>query len=132
MELKEFDIILDIKRSIKNEGIEVVRGDYGTNVFNIQLQNGLNNYDLTNTKVEIAFAKSDGTTVIQDENNGVAVVNATGRIICILNTNTIAAPGRVVAEVRIMDLEGKLLTTGRFYFFVRRSLVSDETIESTN
>jgi len=133
MQLKEFDILLDIKKSVKNEYIEVVQGDYDTNVLNIQLQNGLNNYDLTNTKTEIVFAKPDGTTVIQDENNGVAVVNATeGRMTCTLNTNTIAAAGKVVAEVRIMDLEGKLLTTARFDFFVRKAIFGDDTIKSTN
>lgn len=134
MQLKEFDIILDIKRSIKNEYIEVVRGDYGTNVLNIQLQNGLNNYDLTNTKTEIVFAKPDGTTVIQDENNGVAVVNATeGRMTCTLNTNTIAAAGKVVAEVRVLsDIDDMLLTSTRFDFFVRRAIFGDDTIKSTN
>lgn len=133
MQLKEFDIILDIKRPIKNEYIEVVQGDYGTNVLNIQLRDGLNNYDLTDTKTEIVFAKPDGTTVIQDENNGVAVVNATeGRMTCTLNTNTIAAAGKVVAEVRIMDLEERLLTTARFNFFVRRAIFGDDTIKSTN
>jgi len=133
LQLKEFDIILDIKRPIKNEYIEVVQGDYGTNVLNIQLRDGLNNYDLTDTKTEIVFAKPDGTTVIQDENNGVAVVNATeGRMTCTLNTNTIASPGKVVAEVRVSDLEGKSLTTARFNFFVRKPLITDDAIESTN
>ena len=97
-------------------------------------EDGLNNYDLTGTKIEIVFAKSDGTTVIQDENNGVAVVNATeGRMTCTLNTNTIASPGKVVAEVRVLsDIDDMLLTSTRFGFYVRKAIFGDDTIKSTN
>lgn len=129
MELKEFDIILDIKQSYKTEEFEVVQGDSFSNVLNISLVNGLNPYDLTGTNVEIVFSKSDGTTVQQTD---IAIINELqGRIQCVLKTNTIASPGKIIAEVRVLEGE-TLLTSTRFEFYVRRSLMNDETIESTN
>lgn len=129
MQLKEFDIILDIKKSYKTERFEVVQGDSYSNVLNITLVDGLHSYDLTGTTVEIVFSKSDGTTVQQTD---ITIINESrGRIQCILKTNTIASPGKVIAEVRVLDGD-VLLTSTRFEFYVRRSLINDETIESTN
>ena len=130
MKLKEFDILLDIKRNRKVEEFEVVQGDYESNILNIAIVEDFEPYDLTGLNVEIAFAKPDGTTVLQDEQNGVTIITE-GKIRCILNTNTIAASGKVFAEVRILQ-DLRLLTTARFDFFVRRAIVNDETIESTN
>lgn len=129
MQLKEFDIILDIKKNLKNESFEVVQNDMNTNVLNIILFDGLKAYSLEGLIVEIAFSKPDGTTVLQGLENG--VVLAENKIICTLSTNTIAAAGRVHAEVRILN-GSNLLTSARFEFYVRRSIVNDETIESTN
>ena len=126
MELKEFDIMLDIKKSKKIEDIEVVQKDYESNVFNISIVEDLEPYNLYGLNAEIAFAKSDGTTVLQDD-----IEIQGNKIRCVLKTNTIAAPGKVLAEVRILQ-DLKLLTTARFDFFVRRAIVDDETIESTN
>lgn len=129
MQLKEFNILLDIKKHNKIDYIEVVTGDSFSNVLNISLIDGIYPYDLTNTSVEIVFSKSDGTTVQQTD---IAVINsAQGRIQCILKTNTIAVPGKVVAEVRILEGE-TLLTSTRFEFYVRKSLINDETVESSN
>ena len=130
MKLKEFDILLDIKRNRKVEEFEVVQGDYESNILNIAIVEDFEPYNLTGLNVEIAFAKPDGTTVLQDEQNGVTIITE-GKIRCILNTNTIAASGKVFAEVRILQ-DLWLLTTARFDFFVRRAIVNDETIESTN
>ena len=132
MKLKEFDILLDIKRNRKTEEFEVVQNDYESNILNIAIVEDFEPYNLTGLSVEIAFAKGDGTTVLQDEQNGVTIINAIeGKITCTLKTNTIAAAGKVSAEVRILQ-ENKLLTTTRFNFFVRRAIVNNETIESTN
>lgn len=129
MQIKEFDILLDIKKSNKIGYIEVVQGDSFSNVFNITLTNGLNAFNLTGTNVEIVFSKSDGTTVQQTD---IAILNEiTGKIQCVLKTNTIACPGKVAAEVRVLEGE-TLLTSTRFEFYVRKALMNDDTIESTN
>lgn len=71
MKLKEFDILLDLKQAKRIEDIEVVQGDYGSNVLNIEIVEGLEYYNLIGLDIEIVFIKSDGTTVLQDINNGV-------------------------------------------------------------
>lgn len=130
MILKEYDIRLNIKRSQKQDYIEVVQGDYETNIFNIQITDNLEPYNLTGLSVEIAFAKPDNTTVLQDEDNGVTIEDAEqGKIKVVLKTNTIAAAGKVYAEVRIKDGD-MILTTARFDFFVRRAIFGDDTIKS--
>lgn len=130
MKLKEFDIRLDIKRSQKHDYIEVVQGDYETNILNIQITENLQPYNLTGLSVEIAFAKPDNTTVLQDGDNGVTIEDAEqGKIKVVLKTNTIAAAGKVYAEVRIKDGD-MILTTARFDFFVRRAIFGDDTIKS--
>lgn len=132
MELKEFDILLDIKRSQRNEYIEVVQGDTDTNIFNIALQKEYDPYPLTGLKVEIAFSKPDGTTVVQDSTTGVTVKDAiNGKISCTLKTNTIASAGRVRAEVRVLE-GSKILTSTSFEFFVKRAIFGDDTIKSSN
>lgn len=129
MKLKEFDILLDIKRNKKVEEFEIVQGDYETNILKISLVEDFNEYELSGLSVEIAFAKSDGTTVLQGLSNGISLIG--NKIVCTLKTNTIASPGKVLAEVRV--LQGlKLLTSSRFSFFVRQSIVNDKTVESTN
>ena len=129
MQLKEFNILLDIKKHNKLEKFEVVQGDSFSNLLNIVLKDGINPFDITNTDVEIIFSKTDGTTVQQQD---IIILNeAEGRIQCILKTNSIASPGVVKAEVRVLEGE-TLLTSTRFEFYVRKSLMDDETIESTN
>ena len=129
MQLKEFNVILDIKKHLQQQQFEVVQGDSYSNILNIALVNELKSFVLTGTNIEIVFSKSDGTTVQQTD---IAIMNELqGKIQCVLKTNTIASPGKVVAEVRILEGE-TLLTSTRFEFFVRKSLINDETIESTN
>lgn len=132
MKLKEFNILLDIKEKNNIKYIEVVQDDYNSNVLNISLIDELNSYDLTDLNVEIAFKKPDGTTVLQDKDTGVSIIDAKmGKIKCILSTNTIACPGIVNAEVRISE-SSNVLTSARFNFYVRGSLVTDEAVKSTN
>ncbi len=129
MKLKDFNFRVDIKRTIDIEPFTVVQGDFETNVFNITLLDGDTPYDLYNLDVKIVFKKADGTTVeqsdIEKENE------AQGKIRCVLKTNTIACPGKVTAEIKILDNE-KTLTSTKFGFNVRKSLLDDETVESSN
>lgn len=129
MQLKEFDILLDIKNRNNTDAFEVVQGDSYSNVINVALVDGLDPFDLTDTHIEIVFKKSDGTTVMQ---NDIILVDAVqGKIQCILKTNTIASHGKTVSEIRVMEGE-VLLTSTTFEFYVRKALLNDETIESTN
>lgn len=135
MRQKEFDILLDIKKPSLATDIEVVQDDINANVFNISLVDGLEPFNLTGTSVDIVFSKSDGTTVMQSSNDSasnVAIVNETqGKIQCVLKTNTIASPGKTIAEVKVSE-SGMLLTSAKFNFHVRKSLLNSNTVESTN
>lgn len=135
MRQKEFDILLDIKKPSLATDIEVVQDDINANVFNISLVDGLEPFNLTGTSVDIVFSKSDGTTVVQSSNDSasnVAIVNETqGKIQCVLKTNTIASPGKTIAEVKVSE-SGMLLTSAKFNFHVRKSLLNSDTVESTN
>jgi len=134
MKLKEFDILLDI-RKLNNPNIEVVQDDVNANVFNISLVDGLEPFDLSGCDVDLVVSKSDGTTVMQSTSSdppGVAIVNEKqGKIRCVLKTNTIASPGRTIAEVKISESD-VMLTSAQFEFYIRKSLLNDKTIESTN
>lgn len=130
MVLKEFDITLDLIKSKQLSPIEVVQGDFETNIFNIQITKDYAPVDLTGTTIEVMFAKPDNTTVMQDMTSGVSITDVTqGKIQIVLNTNTIAASGMAYAEVRIKEA-GKIVTTAKFNFYVRKAIVSN--VVSTN
>jgi hypothetical protein len=129
MKLKEFDITLDIKKPSQVPLYEVVVGDYETNIYNIKLEDDGQPYPLEGLDVEIAFAKPDRTTVVQDKTNGVVIDGDT--IKCTLASNTIAVSGTVYAEVRVLQ-DTKVLTSPRFRFYVRSPILDDKTIASSN
>lgn len=132
MLLKKYGLSLDIKRekAMHAPVMEFVQDDTGTCALDISIREMNDPVDLSDVNVEIVFAKPDGTTVIQDLANGVNITDAAnGKITCTLKTNTIAAAGKVHAEVRLLAGE-KLLTTPRFAFDVRKALLNDEVIES--
>ena len=127
---KIFQIDLDIKNP-QNKSVpplEVVSGDTGTNILNINLLEDFKSVNASGNTAVITFVKSDGTTVFQN----LSVVNATkGQYTCTLSSQTIAAPGRVKAEVSLYE-GTKRLTSVRFEFNVRKALLDDGTVESSN
>jgi len=130
MPAKYFDIDLDIKdpkiRMIPY--IEVVSGDTDTNVFNIQLFENFVPVNASGYTAVISFGKPDGTSVYQN----LTVVDATlGKYTCTLSSQTIAAAGIVRAEVSLYE-GTKRLTSNRFEFRVRKPILDDDTIESSN
>ena len=133
MDARVYNLELDIKKRNIIEYIEVVQGDNRTNVFNIALKNDTEPYLLTDTIVLVAFNKPDRTQVTQSSLDAELPITIEDNVaICTLKTNSIAAQGRVLAEVRVSDLSGKVLTSQRFYFLVRKPLFSDDTIKSTD
>ncbi len=130
MEPKKFDITLDIKKSLQTPYFEVVVGDYDSNVLNILLMDGDSAYPLDGLDVEVVFAKPDRTTVVQDKNNGVVVIED-NIIKCTLASNTIAVSGTVYAEVRVLQ-DTKVLTSSKFRFYVRKPILNDKTVQSSN
>lgn len=116
LKLKEYDITLDIKKKTTNHYIEVVQGDRETNVLNIKLTNGEKDYQIEDNQVEIAFKRPDETIIIQND-----LEFEDNLIRCVLDTDTISIPGKVLGEVRIKN-DKFLLTTSQFQFYVRQAI----------
>lgn len=127
---KIFKIDLDIKNpQLKSvPPIEVVSGDTSTNIFNINLLENFKEVNASGNTAVITFVKSDGTTVFQ---NLTAVNASKGQYTCTLSSQTIVVPGRVKAEVSLYE-GTKRLTSVRFEFNVRKALLDDDTVESSN
>jgi len=129
VKLKEFDILLDIKRPQQDAGIEVVQADKGTSVFNIRVMDGFEPYDLTGVDIEIAFNRPDGNIVVQDKTKEVSIINPKeGRVRCLLLPTTITKNGRFNAEVRIKQ-EDNVLTTTLFSFYCRKAIFGENVID---
>lgn len=143
MQIKEFDIILDIKDLSKVkfrnpatqtpiEEIIVIREDYLGNQFNIYLEDDGQPYQIGENNVDIVFRKHGNTTIVMStETNNVEIIDNV--IKCILSTNAMAISGRQVqTEIIVRDIDGRQLTSARFGFRVKKGLLTNDIIESTN
>ena len=133
--LKQFEIALDISRSISNRAFTVVEGDTG-NVLHITLTDDGEPADLSGCRVLAIFSKSTGTSS-QDsgaEGGGVTIGGAAMNEVTIRLFNTSFAPGMVECELQVYS--GSTLTTlvtsAKFNFTCRRGILNDETVCSTN
>jgi len=127
-----YKVTLDFKqRSLLN--INFVQNNIDTSVLEITIVDGGQPVSIAGQDIEIAFAKPDGTLVIQDLTTGVAILagGTTGKLECVLKSNTLAAVGTVKAEISF-SLLGKKLSTAQFVFNVTAILASDKAVLSTN
>lgn len=129
---KIFDIYLDIMNSeyqfIDFKGKDIVSGDTDSNIFNIFLLKDYQPVNASGNTVVITFEKPDKKTVYQN----LTIVDAnTGKYTCTLSSQTIIVPGEVKAEVILYE-GAKRLTTTRFKFPVRKPLLNENTVESSN
>lgn len=143
IQLKEFDIILDIKTKEvkyrdpvsgqKLDEIEVIKGDYKSTRLNIFLESGKQPYIIGDNTVEVVFEKYDKTVVIMDKSSEGFIVEE-NVIKTTLSTNITAISGRQVkGEVVVKGINGEVLTSrANFYFRVYRGILTDEAIASTN
>lgn len=143
MQLKEFDIILDIKTKEvkyrdpvsgqKLDEIEVIKGDYKSTRLNIFLESGKQPYIIGDSTVEVVFEKYDRTVVVMDKTSEGFIVEE-NVIKTTLSTNITAIAGRQVkGEVVVKGVNGEVLTSrANFYFRVHRGILTDDVIASTN
>jgi len=120
-------VYLDFKqRSIFN--VKFVQGDINSSVLEFRITNNGVPVDISNQEVIVSFYKPDGTIVIQDSLTGVTVINATtGKVECILSSNTLAVTGIVKGEVDF-STAGTKLSTAQFTFNVTESLDNGDTL----
>lgn len=129
---KKKEITLDTFNDLNKEMIaSFSQGDRISDKLIIRLTNDKDGpLDLTDVvQVRIDFRKSDGKLVFQYCN---IEDRAQGLISCILTTQTLAAPGKVYAEVTAKYPEGKDAVTRQFTFWVQDAIASDKSIESQN
>jgi hypothetical protein len=129
MQTKEYSMTLDMKRTLPFRPFEVVEGDTG-NVLHITLQNDGEAMDLSGCGLCIVFASSAGFA-IQDLSSGVWRGEGLGEIVVRLNPAAYGA-GNVSADVQVYSGENDetLITSTRFDFRCRRSMISEDIIRA--
>ena len=132
--LKQFDVALDISRSISNREFTVVEGDTG-NILHITLTDNGEPVDLTNCRVLAVFSKSTGTSS-QDSsqaNGGVTIGGTPRNQVTIRLFTSSVAPGMVECELQVYSGEKQttLVTSAKFNFTCRRAILNDDTVQAT-
>ena len=129
MQTKDFTIRLDCSSRFPFHPFEVGVGDTG-NVLHVALQNNGLAMDLTDCDVCITFASSMGFA-IQDTTSGVTVNAADGELTILLYPTSYGA-GNVSADIQVYSGSDNatLITSTRFDFRCRRSLISEEIIRA--
>lgn len=130
MTFKTREITVDLVDDVSVPNIKFSQGDENSAKLILNLTNQGQELDLSKAKaVRITFKKPDGTTVFQEDCQPINAMK--GKYQIILKTQTLAAAGNVLGQVRIIEPDGKL-DAEPFGFYVKKSFSGDESIESTN
>lgn len=131
MQTKDYSITLDMLRTLPFRPFEIVEGDTG-NVLHVTLLNNGDVMDLANCKLCIIFASSSGFSM-QDETSGIVKTEGSGTFDVTLLPTAYGA-GNVSADVQVYsgDDDATLITSTRFDFRCRKSLVSDDIIHASS
>ena len=129
MQTKDYSISLDMMRTLPFHPFEVVEGDTG-NVLHVTLLNNGDAMNLSGCKICVIFASSAGFSM-QDETSGVAKTAEAGAFDVALLPAAYGA-GNVSADVQVYsgDDDETLITSARFDFRCRKSLISGEIIRA--
>lgn len=120
------DLIIDIE---PNQNIRFFQNDHNSAHLVFFITDRKQPVNLTNAKVKIVLQKPDGTIVFQD--NCTPIDAAIGKYEVILNTQTLVIDGKGYGQVHIEDGD-KILECRKFEFFIDKSILSQDAIESTN
>lgn len=133
--LKTFNIALDVKRPVSNRDFEVVDGDTG-NKLCVALSDGGTPVSLADCRVVAVFSNSAGTASQdnQREDGGITVTGESSNVAEIRLFPASVAPGSVECELQVYSGDGQdvLVTSAKFNFRCRRSMLNPRTIEATN
>jgi hypothetical protein len=131
--LKTFNVKLDIKRELENPSFTVSQNDLNTVqlVFNV-VQDG-SPFDLTGLIPRLSIKKPSGLTVFQDS-EVTDVVNGVCQVT--LSSQAYAEIGLYTGELNLYkdgtETPSQVAVTGRFTYNAEKSILSDNTVESTN
>lgn len=110
MQRNRYPIKLDTKRIISNDYISIVNDDRHTHIFDFEMKQDGELFDLSDLEIEIIFAKNNGGVIIQGLNNGVTITDPlNGKLSLILDIASMDIPGRVLSEIRFKT-DTQLLT----------------------
>lgn len=128
-EFKTFSLAIDMVRTIGQPPFEVVWGDTG-NLLLVTLTNDGVPIDLADAYVCVVFRSSIGTA-LQDETNGLALSEETGKFSLQLLPESYGA-GDVSADIQVYTGEDRatLITSRRFTFRCRNALLNDKTMQA--
>lgn len=120
MNIREYDYILDVRKSKEYNHVELVQYDKETNVFNITLEDNTKTYNIDDLDIIIVFRKANTEVVTQGTADETLTVED-NVIRCILKPKVLDVAGPVLAEVKLIDNE-QMLTSQEFTFRVRQSI----------
>jgi len=126
---KTYEVSIDTMKSKKNEPIVFNQMDHNTAKLIIHVLHDGEVLDLTEREVRIALFKPDATRIYQE----CTIVDAANGVVeVLLTTQTLAVPGNVKAELTVVLGTDTTITTTQFAFSVKKSIMSDDSIESVN
>lgn len=131
---KTFTFDIDIKKARSTPPPELVEGDNG-NEFAITLTDNGEPVDLTDCRVLVLFSQPNGRTAQQDnDGNGVTMDETAVNKFTVNVYTTSFSPGTNNCEIQVLSGEGygTLVTSAQFNFECRRSILNDDTIQSTD
>ena len=126
---KPFDITLDISKKSLNDMFEVSSNDLNTIRLDMKIKEGLQPFDLTGKIVRLAIKKPDGNVVFQ---TGGVTGAETGLCEVILSRQANVVEGRHEAELMIYQGDIEVAVTTKFYYNVRKAIMSDDNVKSAS
>lgn len=110
--------------------ITCVQEDADSRYLDVQLFKSGVSFDLSGTKVRIYMVKPDGTNIMND---GEITDPTSGRCQFLLTTQALSACGVLETQIKAFsETEEQILSTQVFNIDVTKTLLTNETIESTN
>ena len=110
--------------------ITCVQEDADSRYLDVQLFKSGVSFDLSGTKVRIYMVKPDGTNIMND---GEITDAVSGRCQFLLTTQALAVCGILKTQIKVFsETEEQILSTQVFNIDVTKTLLTNETIESTN
>ncbi|RWS41483.1 DUF2479 domain-containing protein [Bacillus mycoides] len=130
MTFKTRELTVDLINEVSTNEIRFSQGDKNSAKLVLNITNQGQELDLSQaTAVRITFEKTDGKIVFQQDCQPINAMK--GKYQIVLKTQTLAVIGNVLGQVTIFEGDREI-DSQVFVFTVKRSLSSDEAIESKN
>ncbi|MDQ0414243.1 BppU family phage baseplate upper protein [Mesobacillus stamsii] len=125
--LKEFKVIVDIEKIVRNPVYTVNSNDLDTFKLIVTVNKSGIPADLTNVTPRIAIKKPDGNTVFLD-----GIVTGLGVCEFLLTTQAYVVSGSHKAEIMLYDGTTKVAVSNDFSYAVVKGIMNDNTVVSAN